>query len=103
MAKTAEIKILVSPEKKKLWKAYVDTMPAGFTLTNLIEMATDDRVAARVEPRDHRAGSTFHWAIKPLGDRKVKYEAETFALARKEIERLNKRNEERAKELEGYL
>ena len=101
--KTDVINLRITPEKKALWQEYVDTMPKGFTLSNLIEMATDDKVAARVEPRDKQAGSNMHWAIKPFGEWKAEYETETLVLSRKEIARKQAVNARRAALLDGEL
>lgn len=101
--KTAEINILLSPEKKELWKQYCESYQHGLTLSRLIEHAVDDKVCGKTEFIDKSTGEGAYWVVKPNGIYRKQYDAEVLAKGRKEIERLNKQNEERAKELEGYL
>ena len=103
MAKTAEIKILLSPEKKELWKQYCEAHQCGLTLSRLIEHAVDDKVCGKTEFIDKNIGEGAYWVVKPNGAYRKQYDIEVLSKGRKEIERLDKRNKERAEELEGYL
>lgn len=100
--KTAEINILLSPEKKELWKQYCEAHQHGLTLSRLIEHAVDDKVCGKIEFKDKSIGEGAYWVVKPNGIFRKQYDAEVLSKGCKEIERLNKQNEERAKELEGY-
>lgn len=100
--KTAEINILLSPEKKELWKQYCEAHQHALTLSRLIEHAVDDKVCGKTEFIDKNIGEGAYWVVKPNGAYRKQYDAEVLSKGRKEIERLNKQNKEHAKELEGY-
>lgn len=102
MAKTAEIKVLVSPERKQLWKEYCEAFQHGLTLSRLVEQAIDDKVCNRTEYKCNQAGVGWYWTIKPNGNNRKQYDAEVLSEGRKEIERLSKQNKECSKETEGF-
>lgn len=94
MAKTDEIKICISPEKKELWKEYCDVHGCGLTLSALIEFAVDDKICNKTEFRNKLVGEGLYWIVKPNGDRRKRYDAEVFAKAHQNIERKRKYRED---------
>lgn len=90
MAKTAEIKLMLSPERKELWKEYCEVHGCGLTLSGLIEQAVDEKICGKTEYVDKQAGQGWYWIAKPNGKLRDKYDAEVFSQARANIDRKRK-------------
>lgn len=97
--KTASVKVLLTPEKKKLWKEYCDVHQCGLTLSSLVEYAVDEKITNKTEYRDRQAASGWYWVVKPQGKQRDVYNAEVMMAARQNIERKRHNNETRALEL----